>query len=217
MNMNMSEASSLSFLLSLLFLVIYTPADGGMDLKSIKTLSKKKWCVVQCSEWTNTRRKVVFVNMNTNIINTITMYLWTQLSIFKLIDWFCQMVVSRTCTVCRSGMPLYTDICGTACLPLLVLLLVELTVLAVEALVVPVEFVVEVLVPVVLLALEAGVLCSPSIVPPRCLTFEPRPPRCHTRRKLRETENKNLKIPVAKIFFHRTMMVSEENTTVSSW
>lgn len=86
-----------------------------------------------------------------------------------------------------------------AALPLLALLLLELTVLAVEALVVPVEFVVEVLVPVLLLALEAGVLCSPSIVPPRCLTFEPRPPRCHTRRKLRQTENKNWSIPVTKI------------------
>lgn len=111
------------------------------------------------------------------------------MSIFEVMVMF-YVSVTRTCTVCRSGMLLYTDICGTAALPLLVLLL-ELTVLAVEALVVPVEFVVEVLVTVLLLALEAGVLCSPSIVPPRYLTFEPRPPRCHTRRKLRQTENKN--------------------------
>lgn len=86
--------------------------------------------------------------------------------------------------------------------------------LAVEALVVPVEFVVEELVPVVLLALEAGVLCSPSIVPPRCLTFDPRPPRCHTRRKLRETENKSFKIPVTKILFHSTIHTTVLNAGI---
>lgn len=84
-----------------------------------------------------------------------------------------------TCTVCRSGIPLYTDIWETVCLPLLVLVLemallllgtVVLVVLVVLGvllvLIVEVVVFVEELEVFAMLALEAGGPCSPSIVPP---------------------------------------------------
>lgn len=89
----------------------------------------------------------------------------------------CSCVCSLTCTVCRSGIPLYTDIWETVCLLLLVLLLelallllgtadvlVVLGVLLVLA--VEVVVLVEELAVLAMLALEAGGPCSPSMVPP---------------------------------------------------
>lgn len=115
-------------------------------------------------------------------------------------------VCDLTWTVCRSGIPLYTDICGTVCLLpvvllaelalLLLLLLLLLGVLWVLGVLVAVLVVRGVLVLVeelevpALLALEAGGPCSPSIVPPRRLTFDPQLPRWHTLRKLNRMGNR---------------------------